>query len=100
MRKNTKKLFLKSETVRVLTDAELGRVQGGMIITAPIRVGGGVVGAGVAVPTTAINCTAYCKTSPPTTAVNCGTGGGTGPTTTAVNCGGGTGPGTTAINCR
>jgi hypothetical protein len=85
MRKNGKKLWLKSETVRVLTDAELGRAQGGFFMTPPVHLGGGVAGP----TTTAINCTAKCNPQPTTTVgttgILCG-GGGTGPATTAINC--------------
>jgi hypothetical protein len=64
----TRKLSLKKETVRVLTDSQLGQVVGGVL-------------------TTAINCSVNCQRPSHhcTTAVSCGCNPSQG-CTTAINC--------------
>jgi hypothetical protein len=80
MRKESKKLNFKHETIRTLDNNELGRVAGGYtwhrIRQLVYKCGGGPA-------TTAINCT-----QPPP------------PATTAPNCTMDPGPATTAITCN
>jgi hypothetical protein len=84
MRKNLKKLSLKTERVRVLTDEEMGQVAGGLLPAAGT----------IAQPTTTVfHHTRGCSVV--TTAINCSASGSV--TTTAPNCG--SGVRTTFVTC-